>query len=408
MHSPNGPEGSPPASQVEDYLVFGEFGEVNPSISDGSTFTFLDPEKLKAIFHGPVPGCHLYSRLDSPSTQVLAHALALLEEMPAGHVTASGMAAIACTLFNFCTQGTEIVSDRLVYGGTYALLKNFLPRLGIRTRFVDFTDPDQVRKVLTPKTRVLYCESLSNPLLRAPDLSQMAEIAHGIGARLVVDNTFAPLLFTPRRQGADVVIHSLTKFINGMSDCVAGVITADESVIRELSDASSGASMLLGPALDSTRAASIFKNLHTLPVRLLQHGKNAQALADRLAEAGIRVSYPGRPDYPDRAVWQRQADPRMGHGGMMTIDLGEESRAQALMLALQAKRVGLLAVSLGYYRTLFSPPGSSTSSEIPEADRAATGLGPGLIRFSVGLDFDLERTWGRFAACLRTVGAIAS
>ncbi len=401
MRSPTGPEGSHPASQIEDYLVFGEFGEVNPSVSDGSTFTFLDPEKLKAIFHGPVPGCHLYSRLDSPSTQVLAGALALMEEMPAAHVTASGMAAIACTLFNFCTQGTNIVSDRLVYGGTYALLKNFLPRLGISTHFVDFTDPDQVQQALTPKTRVLYCESLSNPLLRAPDLSRMAEIAHSRGARLVVDNTFAPLLFTPRRQGADVVIHSLTKFINGMSDCVAGVITADESVIRELSDASNGASMLLGPTLDSARAASIYKNLHTLPVRLIQHGKNAQALAERLATMGIRVSYPGLPDYPDRAVWKRQADSRLGHGGMMTIDLGEENRAQRFMLALQARRVGLLAVSLGYYRTLFSPPGSSTSSEIPEEERAATGLGPGLVRFSVGLDFDLERTWTRFEASLR-------
>ena len=159
--------------------------------------------------------------------------------------------------------------------------------------------------------------------------------------------------------------------------------------------------MLLGPTLDSARAASIYKNLHTLPVRLLQHGKNAQALAERLATMGIRVSYPGLPDYPDRAVWKRQADSRLGHGGMMTIDLGEENRAQRFMLALQARRVGLLAVSLGYYRTLFSPPGSSTSSEIPEEERAATGLGPGLVRFSVGLDFDLERTWTRFEASLR-------
>ena len=226
----------------------------------------------------------------------------------------------------------------------------------------------------------------------------------GSRAHMVVDNTFAPLIFTPRRQGADVVIHSLTKFINGMSDCVAGVIAADEAVIRELSDASAGACMLLGPTLDSLRAASIYKNLHTLPVRLLQHGKNALTLAQRLADAGIRVRYPGLPDYPDQSVWKRQADPRMGYGGMMTIDFGEEGPAEKFMLALQEQRAGLLAVSLGYYRTLFSPPGSSTSSEIPAEDRATTGLGPGLVRFSVGLDFDMERTWERFKTSLRKAG----
>lgn len=407
MSSPERAAGSSAASRVQDLQVFGEFGEVNPSISDGSTFTFLDPEKLKAIFHEPIPGCHLYSRLENPTTQVLAQALARLEGTPSAHVTASGMSAIACTLLALCGQGSKIVSDRLVYGGTHALFRNLLPRFGITSRFVDCTDPDAVREALkSGAVRVLYCESLSNPLLRTPDLVLLADLAHARGARLVVDNTFAPLIFEPHRQGADIVIHSLTKFINGMSDCVAGVICADSGFIEELSDASSGTCMLIGPTLDSTRAASIYKNLHTLPARLVQHGRNACFWAERLAEHGLPVCYPGLPDYPDRAIFARQADPRMGFGGMLTLDARDEARAQALMVALQEEQVGFLAVSLGYYRTLFSPPGGSTSSEIPEDERLATGLSPGLIRFSVGLDFEIERSWERFEKCLHRVGLI--
>ncbi len=406
MHSKDDPGEPGAASRIQDYQVWGEFGEVNPSISDGSTFTFLDPEKLKAIFHEPVPGCHLYSRLESPSTRVLGQALARLEGTPAAHATASGMAAIATTLLAICEKGSIIVSDRLVYGGTHALFRNLFPRYGITTRFIDCMDPDTVRQALQGGARVLYVESLTNPLLRTPDLALLAELAHAEGARLVVDNTFAPMIFSPRRQGADIVIHSLTKFINGMSDCVAGVICADQAFIDELSDASTGTCMLFGPTLDSARAASIYKHLHTLPVRMIQHGHNARMWAERLQAHKLPVCYPGLPDYPDRAIFARQADPRMGFGGMLTIDTGSEERSQALMVALQAAQVGFLAVSLGYYRTLFSPPGSSTSSEIPEDERLATGLTPGLVRFSVGLDHDIERSWDRFERCLRRVNLI--
>ncbi len=406
MHSPDGPARSSAASRVQDFQVFGEFGEVNPSISDGSTFTFLDPGKLKALFHAPIPGCHLYSRLENPSTRVLGQALARLEGTPAAHATASGMAAITTTLMALCEQGSVIVSDRLVYGGTHALLRNVFPRYGITTRFVDCTDPDAVRAALNGEVRVLYCESLTNPLLRTPDLALLAELAHARGARFVVDNTFAPLIFAPHELGADIVIHSLTKFINGMSDCVAGVICADQAFIDELSDAGSGTCMLFGPTLDSARAASIYKNLHTLPARMIQHGHNAQLWAERLRGHGLKVCYPGLPDYPDRAIFAHQADPRMGSGGMLTMDAGSEDLAEALMLALQEVQVGFLAVSLGYYRTLFSPPGASTSSEIPESERLATGLTPGLVRFSVGLDFEIERSWERFEGCLRKVGLI--
>ena len=174
----------------------------------------------------------------------------------------------------------------------HALLKNLLPRFGVNARFVDLCNHDAVRAAMTPRTRVLYCESLSNPLLEVSDLPALAAIAHESGARLVVDNTFTPMILSPLRHGADVVVHSLTKFVNGTSDCVAGCVVSSRDFIAQLNDINSGPSMLLGPVLDSTRAASILKNLHSLHVRLRQHGANALHLARRLEALGYPVHYP--------------------------------------------------------------------------------------------------------------------
>ena len=194
---------------------------------------------------------------------------------------ASGMAAISTTLLQLCSAGDEIVSGRTIYGGSYALLANLLPRFGITTRFVDLGDAQAVRAAMTDRTRVLYCESLSNPLLEVADIPALAGIAHECGARLVVDNTFSPLLLSPLRLGADVVVHSMTKFINGTSDCVAGCVVATHDFIAGLNDINRGPSMLFGPVLDSIRAASILKNLHSLHVRMRQHGENALLLSQR-------------------------------------------------------------------------------------------------------------------------------
>ena len=389
-----------PASRVQDYLVFGEFGDVNPSITDSSTYTFLSPERMAELFEHEIEGCFLYSRHFNPTNKYLASELERMEDAESAQVMASGMGAISTTLMTLCGAGDEIVCGRSIYGGTYALLKNLLPRFGVNTRFVDVCDHDAVRAAMTPRTRVVYCESLSNPLLEVSDLPALAAIAHAGGARLVVDNTFTPMILSPLRHGADVVVHSLTKFVNGTSDCVAGCVVSSREFIARLNDINAGPSMLLGPVLDSTRAASILKNLHSLHVRLRQHGANALYLASRLEALGYPVHYPGLASHPHHALLARLMNHGYGWGGMMTLDAGNHAAANRLMTLLQRDKVGYLAVSLGYFKTLFTTPGHSTSSEIPLDERAAAGLSDGLIRFSIGLDEDIAQTMVRIEDCL--------
>ena len=389
-----------PASRVQDYLVFGEFGDVNPSITDSSTYTFLSPERMAELFEHEIEGCFLYSRHFNPTNKYLANALERMEDGESAQVMASGMGAISTTLMTLCGAGNEIICGRSIYGGTYALLKNLLPRFGVTTRFVDLCNHDAVRAAMTPCTRVLYCESLSNPLLEVSDLPALAAIAHEHGARLVVDNTFTPMILSPLRHGADIVVHSLTKFVNGTSDCVAGCVVSSHEFIAQLNDINSGPSMLLGPVLDSTRAASILKNLHSLHIRLRQHGTNALYVANRLAALGYTVHYPGLGNHPQHALLGRLMNPGYGWGGMLTLDAGDHAAANRLMTLMQRDKVGYLAVSLGYFKTLFTTPGHSTSSEIPLEEREAAGLHEGLIRFSIGLDEDIAETMVRIERCL--------
>lgn len=395
-----------PSSAIQDFLVFGEFGDVNPSISDSSTFTFLDPATMKESFEKDVEGCFLYSRHWNPTNKYLAQALAALEGAEAAQVTASGMAAISSALMQLCGMNDEIVSSRTIYGGTYALMKNFLPRFGISTRFVNITDLAAVAAAITPRTKVIYCEAVSNPLLEVADLPALATLANQHGLKLVVDNTFSPMTVSPIQLGAHVAIHSLTKYINGTSDCIAGCICSTAAFVDDLSNVNSGATMLLGPVLDAARAASILKNLHSLHIRIKQHSANAAYVTQRLQAEGVIVHYPGLPNHSGHETMKRIMNPAFGFGGMFTIDAGSEEKADALMKMMQIEKVGYLAVSLGYFKTLFSAPGTSTSSEIPAEEQAAMGLTKGLIRFSIGLDNDIERTYERILKCVRAVGVL--
>ncbi len=393
-----------PGSSIQDYLAFGEFGGVNPSITDSSTYTFLNPKTMEEIFEREIEGCYLYSRHWNPSDRYLSQALARMEDSPAAQVTASGMSAISATLLQLCSAGDEIVSSRTIYGGSYALFKNFLPKLGINTRFVNILDLSAVEQAITPKTRVIYCESMSNPLLEIADIPALSEIAKKHGVKLVVDNTFSPMLFSPFRMGAHIVVHSMTKFINGTSDCVAGCICADEDFIRQLTDVNAGATMLLGPVLDSFRASSILKNLHSLHIRMQKHSENAHFLAEKLHGLGLKVFYPGLPHHPQHDLMKKLMNAPYGFGGMLAIDMDDTDTANRFMMKMQEEKVGYLAVSLGYFKTLFSAPGHSTSSEIPETERAEMGLSEGLVRMSVGLDSDIRRTYERIYRCLEAVG----
>ncbi len=389
-----------PANAIQDLQYFGEFGGVNPSVSDSSTYTFLSAKTMFDTFEGNAEGCYLYSRHTSPSNLYLGEALAAMENTETAHVAASGMGAITPVLMQFCNNGDHVVSSRTIYGGTYAFLKNFAPKFGINSTFVDITKLDIVEAAIKPNTKVLYCEAVSNPLLEVADIRGLAAIAKKHNLKLVVDNTFSPLSISPKTLGADVVIHSLTKFINGSSDTMGGVVCGTQELIDDLRNVNDGASMLLGPAMDSMRAASILKNMRTLHIRMKQHSYNAMYLAENFEKIGIKTVYPGLETHPSHDVFKSMYNEEYGYGGMLTIDVGSLDNANALMELMQEENLGYLAVSLGFYKTLFSAPGTSTSSEIPMEEQEEMGLSDGLIRFSIGLDNDIERTFRTMHSCM--------
>ncbi len=393
-----------PADSIQDLQYFGEFGGVNPSITDSSTYTFLSAKKMFDTFEGNADGCYLYSRHSTPTNLYLGQALAAMEGTEASNVSSSGMGAITSLILQICSSGDHIVSSRTIYGGTYAFMKNFCPKLNINTSFVDITNLKEVEKSITKKTKAIYCESVSNPLLEVANIKSLSKIAKKNNILLIVDNTFSPLSISPKRLGANIIIHSLTKFINGSSDAIGGVVCGTQKLVDNLRDVNDGAAMLLGSSMDSLRAASILKNLRTLHIRIKQHSYNAMYLAEKFEKLGLKTVYPGLTSHPSHLVFKNQMNKEFGYGGMLTIDVGSLKKANSLMELMQKKNLGYLAVSLGFYKTLFSAPGTSTSSEIPEDEQIEMGLSEGLIRFSVGLDNDIHRTFTSMTDCMNEVG----
>lgn len=389
-----------PANAIQDLKQFGEFGGVNPSITDSATFTFLDEQTMIDTFHGKAEGCFLYSRHWNPSNKYLAQAMAALEGTESAWVTSSGMAAITTTLLQLCNSGDHIVTSVTTYGGTYAFLANYLKKFNIEVSFVNISDLESVKAALRPNTKVLYTESMTNPMLQISNIPELARLTGDNGTKLVVDNTFTPMIISPFQLGADIVVYSMTKFINGKNDCVAGAICADADFINAISDVNDGTAMLLGPVLDPLRSSGILKNLSTLHIRMQKHSSNAMFIAKHFEETRLKFIYPGLPSHPDYELMKSLMNPDYGFGGMIAIDLDTAERAAPFMEMMQEKGIGYHAVSLGYFKTLFSNSGKSTSSEVPEEIQKEMGLSPGLIRFSVGLDQDIERTFQWIKECL--------
>lgn len=395
-----------PADKIQDLQYFGEFGGVNPSISDSSTYTFLSAKTMFDTFEGNAEGCYLYSRHSSPSNLYLGEALAAMEGTETANVSATGMGAITAAIMQVVHSGEHIVASRTIYGGTYAFLKNLAPKFGIETTFVDITNLTRVEEAIQSNTKIIYCESVSNPLLEIADIPALSEITEKHHLQLFVDNTFSPLTLSPAKLGADVVMHSLTKFINGSSDTMGGVICGTQKFIDDLRNVNDGTCMLFGASMDSLRAASILKNLRTLHIRMKQHSKNASYLAERFEMDGLKTVYPGLTSHQGHELFKSMMNEEYGFGGMLTIDVGCVDKANELMELMQKRNLGYLAVSLGFYKTLFSAPGTSTSSEIPEEEQKAMGLSDGLIRFSIGLDNDIERTYSLMRKCMVDVGVL--
>jgi len=392
-----------PASALEQAHQLGSFNGVNQAVNDSATFAFDSGEDMTACFNGELEGAFLYSRHWNPSTYSLAKALAAMENTEAAWVTGSGMAAITNTFLQICKSGDHIIASRTIYGGTYAFLKNYVPRFNIEVTFIDTTNIDEVKGAIKPNTKLVYTETVNNPMLQVANIPALAEVCKPNDIKLVVDNTFTPLIFSPINLGADIVVYSMTKFINGKNDTTAGAICASEEFINSLLDLNDGTSMLLGGVLDSFRASNIQKNLYTLPIRMKQHSSNAAYLAKRFNDIGLKSIYPGHEEHKGYDVMTSTMNSDYGFGGMIAIDLSTAEKASKFMSLMQENNVGYLAVSLGYFRTLFSNSGKSTSSEVPEEDQKKMGLSEGLVRFSVGLDHDIESTFKTIEKCYNQV-----
>ena len=390
---------------------FGEHGGVNMSVEASTTFTVMHPDIMPDIFggkRGPEQGgCYLYGRHFNPTVYNLSKQLAALEGTEAAYCSASGMSAISATLMQLCDSGDHIVSSNAVYGGTYALMHDLLPvKTGITTTLVDINDLDAVEAAITPLTRVLYTESMANPTLRIADIPRLSAIAKRHGIKLVVDNTFSPLILSPIKLGADIVVHSMTKFISGASDYIAGAICADADFIQQLMDLHTGMLMILGPTMDPQVAFNISLRIPHLPLRMTEHARRTQVFAERLHAMGIDVSYPGLPHHPDHALMRDLYCPDYGYGGVLTMDMGNIENANELLDLLQNEyHFGYMAVSLGYFDTLMSCSGSSTSSELTDEDKSAAHISPGLVRLSIGYTGTIEQRWTQLSDALQRVGA---
>lgn len=394
---------------------FGEHGGVNMSIEASTTFTVLEAGALPRLFRGEIGpdsgppetgGCYLYGRHFNPTVYVLGRELAALEGTAAAYCTASGMGAVSAVLLQSCQPGDHIVASDALYGGTFALLHDFLPRKAtVSTSFAHVSDHAAIEAAFTDRTKLLYVESISNPTLVVADIPKLADIAHRHGAKLVVDNTFSPLVLSPAQLGADIVIHSLTKFINGASDIIAGAICADHQLIADMMDLHTGALMLLGPTMDPRVAFEISLRLPHLAVRMAEHGRRALAFSERLVARGLKVTYPGLPSHPQYELLRQLANPGYGAGGIFCVDMETAERANRLLEGLQNERgFGYIAVSLGYFDTLMSVSASSTSSELSPEDMNRAGISPGLVRFSIGITGSLEQRWSQMDSALRSMG----
>jgi methionine-gamma-lyase len=389
---------------------FGEHGGVNMSIEASTTFTVMHAHTMPEIFRGQRGpergGCYLYGRHFNPTVYVLGRQIAAIEGAAAGYAASSGLGAISATILQVCNQGDHIVAGHTIYGGTFAFLKEYLPlKAGITTTFVPAHNLEAVARAITPRTRAIYVETVSNPTLRVADIPRLAGIARARGVRLIVDNTFTPMIVSPIQLGADIVVHSLTKFMNGASDIIGGAVVGSSEFISSMMDLHTGSLMLLGPTMDPRVAFEVSMRLPHLGLRMVEHGRRALFFAQKLRERGLPVTYPGLPDHPDHTLLAGMMNEGYGMGGILTLDLGTEARAEALMETLQNdKRFGYMAVSLGYFDTLMSCSAASTSSELGPDDLKAAGIQPGLVRMSLGITGSLEQRWKQFDGALRSLG----
>lgn len=356
-------------------------------IYQGHLFAFEDADAMAASFHHP-GGPFVYGRMGNPTVHALESAVADLEGGAGGIATGAGMGAINAVLFSLLRSGDHVVAQRCLYGATLAMLGILAERWGVSVTYVSGEDPEEVRAALRPQTRVLYLETITNPTTRVADLPAHIAIAKDAGVVTVVDNTFAgATLCHPIGHGADVVIHSITKYLSGHCDVLGGVAVFASGQLRQQVWEYANE---LGVSADPFAAWLTLRGIQTLPLRMRRHCDNAMTLATRLAEhpAVASVNYPGLPAHPDHKVASRLL--AGGYGGVLSFDLvGGREAGRRFCGAI---RLASLAASLGGVKTLVLHPASTSHRQLDDEGLARADITPGLVRMAVGLE-DPDDLW---------------
>jgi len=375
----------PKTLRAATQLVHG--GSMRSSFEETSEALFLTQgylydtmEQAEARFKGDAPG-YIYSRFANPTVAMFERRMALLEGVEAARATASGMAAVTAALMGQVKAGDHVVSAKALFGSCLYVVEELLPRFGVATTLVDGADLAQWRAAMRPNTKTVFLESPTNPTLEVVDIAAVAGIAHEYGATLVVDNVFAtPLLQHPIALGADCVVYSATKHIDGQGRVLGGVILASEAFISEHIH---NYLRQTGPCLSPFNAWTLLKSLETMPVRIAAQVLSAGKIADYLADhpSVARVLYPGRPDHPQAALVKRQMS---GGGTLVTFDV-KGGKAGAFKMANALSIIGI-SNNLGDAKSLLTHPATTTHQRLKPEARAELGIGEGMVRLSVGLE----------------------
>jgi O-succinylhomoserine sulfhydrylase len=356
------------------------FGETSEALFLNSGFVYDSAYDAERRFKGEEDG-YIYSRFSNPTLTMFESRMALLEGSEAARATATGMAAVNAAFFSFLRAGDHVVASRVLFGSCRYIVEELLPRFGITSTLVDGPDLDQWQKAVQPNTRAFFCETPANPTIEVIDLAAVAQISKAAGARFIVDNVFAtPILKKPLQLGADIVVYSATKHIDGQGRCLGGVILCDQQFVD---DHLKVYLRQTGPSLSPFNAWVLLKGLETLPIRIEHMSRNAARLADALAERAevARVLYPGRADHPQSAIARQQ----MASGGtLLSFDVkGGKDTAFRFVDALKIIKI---SNNLGDTKSLISHPATTTHQRFTPEIRADMGIGDNMLRLSVGLE----------------------
>lgn len=355
-------------------------GEHCEPVFTTSSYVFASAAEAAARFSDEQPG-NIYSRFTNPTVRTFEQRLAAMEGAESCVATASGMSAILSTCLGLLKSGDHIVSSRSIFGSTTMLFTNFLARLGIETSFVNLTDIDDWAAAIRPETRVMFMETPSNPLTELADIRQLADLAHQNDILLVVDNCFCtPALQQPISLGADIVIHSATKFLDGQGRCVGGAVAGPKTLVGEQVF---GFLRTAGPSMSPFNAWVFLKGLETLSLRMKAHSTNALKLAQWLEQQSVvkRVYYPGLESHGQHELARRQ---QSGFGGLLSFEL--EGGKQAGWDLIDATRLISITANLGDTKSTITHPASTTHNRLTPEQREQAGIADGLIRIAVGLE----------------------